>query len=105
MVFSEEEIANGLERLARAEGAKFLRQLLLDELLYVPSDALEASAFLKLHGRRSLARDLLRKLPFDNAEQRDTAEPSAAELAQRAPGRAAVERNTSRRRVPVEPDA
>lgn len=104
MIFTDEEVADGLHRLARAEGAKFLRQVLLDELLYVPSDASDAGAFLKLHGRRSLARDLIRKLSFDNADERTSSEPGPGELAQRAPVRASVERSASRRRVPVDPE-
>jgi hypothetical protein len=104
MIFSEKEVAEGLARLARAEGAKFLRQRLLEVLQGVSSEATNPSAFVFREGRRSLAADLLRELPFDNADERTSSEPGPVELAQRAPGRASVERSASRRRVPAEPE-
>ena len=104
MVFAEREVAEGLARLARAEGAKFLRQRLLEVLHGVSSEATNPSAFVFREGRRSLASDLLRELPFDNADERTVAEPGPGELAQRTPGRASVERSASRRRVPIDPE-
>lgn len=66
--YTPEEIATGVAALGKRDGAEFLRERLLLELLAVSGPQIEACALSFREGRRNMAADLLNllDLPLDN---------------------------------------
>lgn len=72
MVFSDEDVALGLNALGRTREAEFLRQWLSMRLLRVASEAADARALAIEHGRRLLAAELLKAIETpESADARD----------------------------------
>lgn len=95
MIFPDDEVANGLERLSRYPEARYLKQVLLTELLKVSGQNQKAGAVRVLEGRRSFADELIKKLKFE--PQKNDAGPDATELIRRPAQRERAESRSERR--------
>lgn len=72
MVFSDEDLAKGLNALGQTREAEFLRQRLSIVLLQVPSITADVRALSVEHGRRLLAAELLKAIETpETANARD----------------------------------
>jgi hypothetical protein len=97
MIFTPDEIANGLERLGRAQDAKYLQQVLLQALLSVDQSDEKSSTARAEFGKRIFAAELVKALKFDasndgpdateliRGRQRERPEPVRRHLRRRLP--------------------
>jgi hypothetical protein len=101
MVFSDEDLALGLNALGRTREAEFLRQWLATRLIRVASEVVDVRALSVEHGRRLLAAELLKAI--ETPESADARDDLASHVHR---PRQPVEYDVrSRRRVPdVAPD-
>jgi len=105
VIFTDQEVADGLKRLARSPDAKFLRQLLLQVQLSTGGDMSSLGALAHEQGRRTLAQQLMSAITFaQEPDERVSPEPNAAELAARSGGSRRVSTGGIRRRVPDDAD-
>ncbi|MBV8895530.1 MAG: hypothetical protein JO051_03385 [Acidobacteriaceae bacterium] len=98
MNYPPDEVAAGIEQLGRSPYAKFLQQVLLEEVLGITGPGQQSSAVNFSEGRRSFAAELIKRLKFEPTPQNDG--PDAAKLI-RGPERrerADTDRRSLRRR-------
>jgi len=104
-VYTDDEVRKGIAMLGLYGEARFLRQLLVDELQRTAPAGIELGALWVQEGRRKFASDLLQVLQYvpEAKRQDDDDRTDATELATRPGSKPAAFVERSLRRVPVDP--